>query len=99
MRKVDDSVIEVQEDVSLHGLGVTLETGDKIKIVESSSSFRFMIRGKAFSRNYGWTDSIICGDNAPAGMVAIYSKDFPQSKISVDIDELRSVLFKLEKEA
>ena len=82
MRKTDKSIIEVKEEVQLQGLGVTLEAGDKIRVMESK--YRFMLKGKVSSRNHGWTDSTICGDASPGGMVTMYSNDFPQAQISVN---------------
>ena len=34
MRKTESTIIEIQEDVTLHGLGITLEKGDKISVQE-----------------------------------------------------------------
>ena len=36
MRKTESSIVEIQEDVVLHGLGITLERGDKISIVQET---------------------------------------------------------------
>lgn len=34
MRKTENTLVEIQEDVALQGLGITLEKGDKISIQE-----------------------------------------------------------------